>query len=87
MAEVARESGIGAEAAEVYFMILEDLLIAVRVPAFTKSKAPRGLLQFRKDYPQGKLFLLHGGSRRWHESGVEFVPLAEALPDLSGLLV
>jgi uncharacterized protein len=180
MASVARESGIPAKVAESYFTILEDLLIAVRLPAFTRRakrrvvqhpkffffdagvfrairprgpldspeeidgpaletlvlqnlrawndyrglgctlhhwRTPegdevdfvlygepglwaievkrsgrirqedlRGLLRFRQDFPQARAVLLYAGPRRWHESGVEIVPLAEALVDLDGTL-
>lgn len=127
MAGVARESGIGAKAAEDYFTILEDLLIAVRLPAAwndygnlgysisywrtpggeevdfvlygkrgffavevkrsarIRAEDLKGLLQFHRDYPQAKLFLFHAGARRWHESGVEIVPLADALKDFAGI--
>ena len=47
MAGVARESGIGTKAAEDYFTILEDLLIAVRLPAFTK-KTKRRVVMYPK---------------------------------------
>ena len=180
MSTVARESGIAAKMAEGYFTILEDLLLAVRIPPFTKrakrrivahpkffffdagvyrAVRPRGpldspeeaegpaletlvlqqlrawndygnrgysihywrtpegdevdfvlygergmiaievkrsarvrtedlrsLARFRADYPQTRTVLLHAGSRRWHESGVDIVPLAEALVDLDGTL-
>jgi predicted AAA+ superfamily ATPase len=180
MASVARESGIAAKVAEAWFSILEDLLIAVRVPAFTRrakrrvvlhpkfyffdagvfrSIRPRGPLDspdeaggpavetlvlqhlrawndyrrlgytihywrtpegdevdfvlygeaglcaievkhgarvrsedlkalslFRRDYPGARALLLHAGTRRWHESGVDIVPLEEALLDLDGAL-
>jgi uncharacterized protein len=180
MTSVARDSNISAKAAEEYFSILEDLLIAVRIPAFTKKAKRRvvmhpkfflfdagvyravrprgpldsdaeaegpaletlvlhhlrawndygnlgyalhywrtpnghevdfilygkhgfyaievkrssrirsedlsGLLQFKNDYPEAKLFLFHGGTRRWHESGIELVPLTQALPELATIL-
>jgi len=180
MASVAREAGIAAKVAEGYFTILEDLLIAVRLPAFTRRakrrvvqhpklflfdagvfrairprgpldspeevdgpaletlvlqhlrawndyrglgcslhywRTPdgdevdfvlygeaglwaievkrsgrirqedlRGLARFRADYPQARALLLHAGTRRWHESGVDLVPLSEALPDLDRTL-
>jgi predicted AAA+ superfamily ATPase len=179
MAAVARESGIAAKVAESWFTILEDLLIGLRVPAFTKRAKRRvvqhpkfflfdagvfrairprgpldspeeadgpaletlvlqhlrawndyrslgctihywrtpegdevdlvlygepglwaievkrgrireqdfkGLARFRQDYPMARALLLHAGTRRWHESGVEVVPLAEALLDLDATL-
>ena len=46
----------------------------------------RGLARFRQDYPSARTLLLHPGPRRWHESGVDIVPLSEALRDLDGTL-
>src|SRR3989304_4499097 len=43
MAAVARECAVSAKVVEDYFSILEDLLIAVRLPVFTKT-AKRRLL-------------------------------------------
>jgi predicted AAA+ superfamily ATPase len=34
----------------------------------------RGLLRFREEYPEAKAHLLHLGSRRWHDRGIEVVP-------------
>ncbi len=175
MAAVARDSGVAAKVAENYFTILEDLLIAVRIPAFTKRAKRRvvlhpkffffdagvfralrprgpldspeevdgpaietvvlahlrawndyrrlgytihywrtpegdevdfvlhgerglhaievkrstrirpvdlkGLIRFGEDYPKARRLLLHAGNRRWHESGVDVFPLAEALAE------
>ena len=47
--EIAREAGINRKVAENYFSILEDLLIAYRLPVFTK-RAKRRLTQHRKFY-------------------------------------
>ena len=47
--EIAREAGINRKVAESYFTILEDLLIAFRLPVFTK-RAKRRLTQHRKFY-------------------------------------
>ncbi|WP_198262658.1 ATP-binding protein [sulfur-oxidizing endosymbiont of Gigantopelta aegis] len=46
---VARECGLNRKLVESYFIILEDLLLAIRVPVFTK-KAKRRLLQHPKFY-------------------------------------
>ena len=43
MAAVARECSVGAKVVEDYFSILEDLLIAIRLPVFTK-RAKRRML-------------------------------------------
>jgi uncharacterized protein len=49
MAAVARECAVSAKVVEDYFSILEDLLIAVRVPVFTK-RAKRRLIAHPKFY-------------------------------------
>lgn len=49
MAAVAREAGVNAKVVEDYFSILEDLLIAVRVPAFAK-RAKRRVVAHPKFY-------------------------------------
>jgi hypothetical protein len=41
MAAVARECGVNAKVAEDYFSILEDLLVAVRLPPFTRRAKRR----------------------------------------------
>ena len=176
VASVARDCGVAAKVAHDYFSILEDLLVAVRVPVFAKRAKrkltthskffyfdagvfqairPRGPLDppgdilgaaietlflqqlravndahelgygihtwrthagdevdfvlygergliafevqrasnvrredldglrlFREDYPAAKTYLVHLGTRRWHESGVEIVPMNECLASL-----
>lgn len=178
IAGVARESAIAPKLAEAYFSILEDLLIAIRIPPFTKRakrrvvmhpkffyfdagvfravrpKGPldspeeadgpaletlvlahlrawndygghnctisywrtpqgdevdfivygegtftaievkrnvrvregdlRGLMRFREEYPKARTLLLYPGNRRYHEAGVEVMPLTPALYDLDG---
>jgi predicted AAA+ superfamily ATPase len=49
MTDVARDCQIGRRAAESYFKILEDLLIAYRLPVFTK-RAKRHLISHPKFY-------------------------------------
>jgi len=49
VAAVARESAVHAKVAEDYFSILEDLLIAVRLPVFTK-RAKRRIVAHPKFY-------------------------------------
>lgn len=176
MASVARESAVSAKVVEDYFTILEDLLIAVRIPAFSRRAKrrvvahpkfyyfdtgvyrairPRGpldvpdevdgpaletlvlhelraindyqglgyslhywrtaagdeidfilygerglkafevkraqrvrsedlrpLVRFKEDYPQAKTHLLYLGNRRYHEHGVEVVPLEDCIRSL-----
>lgn len=49
MSEVAREADIGRRMAEDYFCALEDLLVGVRIPVFTK-RAKRKLVSHSKFY-------------------------------------
>jgi predicted AAA+ superfamily ATPase len=49
MAAVARESAVSAKVVEDYFSILEDLLIAVRLPVFTR-RAKRRIVTHPKFY-------------------------------------
>jgi len=49
MAAVARESAVGPKVVEDYFGVLEDLLIAVRLPVFTK-RAKRRVVAHPKFY-------------------------------------
>jgi predicted AAA+ superfamily ATPase len=180
MAAVARECAVAAKVVEDYFSILDDLLIAVRLPVFTKRAKrrmvahpkfyyfdagvyqairPRGpldapeqihgaaletlflqqaralndyrdlgyrfsywrtatgdevdfilygerglrafevkmaqtvrpddwraLLRFREDFPEAKTHLVYLGNRRWHERGVEILPMTQCLADLENWL-
>lgn len=180
MASVARECGVSAKLAESHFMLLEDLLLAVRLPVFTRraqrrmtshpkfyyfdpgvfrALRPRGpldveseidgpaletlvltnlravnhahdlgydihywrtavgaevdfvlygergllafevkrsarvgdedlasLRQFQKDYPMSRCLLVHGGSERRHEAGIDIVPAATLLRCLDRVL-
>lgn len=72
---------------EVDFILYGErglLAIEVKRSSRVRHEDLKSLLRFEQDYPKARLFLLHGGTRRWHESGVELVPLKEALPDLEG---
>jgi predicted AAA+ superfamily ATPase len=176
MAAVARECAVSVKVVEDYFSILEDLLIAVRLPVFSKrvkrrliahpkfyyfdagvfqAIRPRGpldapeqihgpaletlflqqvralndykgleyrlhywrtasgdevdfvlygerglrafevkmahnvrpddlrsLLRFRADFPQAKAHLLYLGERRWHDRGIEVLPLLDCVRKL-----
>jgi predicted AAA+ superfamily ATPase len=42
----------------------------------------RGLLRFLEEYPEAKAHLLHLGSRRWHDRGIEVVPFPECVAAL-----
>jgi len=41
---------------------------------------------FRTEFPAAKAFLVHTGIRRWHESGIEIVPVATILAELDAIL-
>ncbi len=180
MAAVARECSISAKVIEDYFSILEDLLIAVRVPVFARrakrrmvahpkfyffdcgvfrAVRPRGpldtaeevdgaaletlflqqlraandygelgyrihywrtavgdevdfvlygerglrafevkrsdrvraedlraLLRFREDFPESRACLLHLGTRRWHDRGIDVVPFLDCVRALEDWL-
>lgn len=45
-----------------------------------------GLRLFRQDYPMARALLLYGGSRRYHDDGVEVVPLTEFFADATRLV-
>jgi len=49
VSEVARDCGLGRVTVENYFSLLEDLLIAVRIPVFTK-RSKRKLISQKKFY-------------------------------------
>jgi hypothetical protein len=46
----------------------------------------RGLLAFKEDYPTSKLFLFYGGTTRYTERGITFVPLRDAISDIKNIL-
>jgi hypothetical protein len=43
----------------------------------------RSLLRFRADFPQAKAHLLYLGQRRWHDRGIEVLPLIDCLKELN----
>jgi len=46
----------------------------------------KALLEFQKDYPTAKLYVLYGGTRREYYDDVTAVPFQELLADLPNLL-
>jgi predicted AAA+ superfamily ATPase len=93
MAAVARECAMSAKVVEDYFSILEDLLIAVRLPVFTK-RAKRRLIAHPKFYyfdagvfqairPRGPL----DAPEQIHGAALEtlFLQQARAFNDYKGL--
>jgi predicted AAA+ superfamily ATPase len=45
-----------------------------------------GLRAFRSDYPMARALVLYGGTRRYHEDGIEVLPVGEALPRIDDLI-
>jgi hypothetical protein len=41
---------------------------------------------FRDEFPAARAYCLHASTRRWHESGIEIMPVAAALTDLDAIL-
>jgi hypothetical protein len=54
----------------------------VKLSDRVRAEDLRGLRRFADDYPEARLHLLHAGKRRWHEQGVEVLPIAECLLEL-----
>ena len=78
-----------ARGEEVDFVLYgEHGLHAIEVKSSSRVRPEdlAGLRLFLSDYPMAKALLFHTGSRRWHESGVEIVPVTDALPQLRKLL-
>jgi predicted AAA+ superfamily ATPase len=77
------------EGDEVDFVLYGErglIAIGVKRSARVGHHDLKSLTSFRQAYPQARTFVFHGGPRRWHESGVDIVPLTEALCDLDGTL-
>ncbi|MEK7466543.1 MAG: ATP-binding protein [Planctomycetota bacterium] len=55
----------------------------VKASERVRSEDFRGLRKFMEDYPGAKACLVHLGSRRWHDRGVDVVPVAECLAELN----
>ncbi len=56
----------------------------VKASSRVRSGDLDGLHEFLKDYPMAKASLVYLGDRRWHESGVDVLPVAGVLRDLEG---
>jgi predicted AAA+ superfamily ATPase len=54
----------------------------VKRSARVRPEDLRGLRRFLGDYPEAKACLVHVGTRRWHESGIDIVPMGECLTAL-----
>ncbi len=74
---------------EVDFVLYgERGLVAIEVKrsARVRQEHLRGLQLFRADYPEAKAYLAYGGTRRYHESGVEILPAQDLLTGLDAIL-
>ena len=74
---------------EVDFVLYgERGLVAIEVKrsARVRQEHLRGLHLFRADYPEAKAYLAYGGTRRYHESGVEIMPAQDLLTGLDAIL-
>ena len=74
---------------EVDFVLYGErgmLAFEVKSSARLRTEDYRGLQRLREDYPSARCYLLYPGTRRWHERGIDVLPLNEALPGLAKLL-
>ena len=60
--------------------------IEVKRASTIDPKDLRGLKAFGEDYPEAKLFLFYGGTRREFIGNIQLIPLEEALPSLPDIL-
>jgi predicted AAA+ superfamily ATPase len=58
----------------------------VKRGARPRSDDLKALRLFRKEFPEAKAFLVHTGTRRWHEGGIDIVPAATVFGELDALL-
>lgn len=74
---------------DVDFVLYGDrglVAIEVKMTETLRGDDLRGLRRFREDDPQARTFLLHTGSQRRHEAGIEILPAGEALRTQDRLL-
>ena len=74
---------------EVDFVLYGPLgLLAMEVKRSTQvqPKQTRALREFKKDYPAAQLFILYGGATPLYMDGIEVLPIASALRNLSRTL-
>lgn len=78
-----------ARGEEVDFVLYgEHGLHAIEVKSSSRIRPEdlASLRLFQRDYPMAKAWLFYAGNRRLHDSGIELIPLTEALPNLTTLL-
>lgn len=63
-------------------------LVAIEVKASARVRASDldGLKLFRLDYPMARARLVYAGTRRYHDSGIEIVPLEDFFGDAQGVI-
>ena len=84
VSDAARETGVNRKTVSGYFRIVEDLLLAFRLPVFTR-RARRRLVSHSKFYffDAG---LFYGGERERQQDGVQVLPIKQALQRLPELM-
>ncbi len=78
-----------ADGNEVDFVLYGEhglLAFEVKRTARVRDEDLRGLRELKRDYPEAQAYLLHGGTRTWHDRGVDIVPAAEMLSRLDAVL-
>lgn len=66
--------------AEVDFVLYgKNGLLAIEVKSSARIRPDdlSGLKLFREDYPEAEAFLIYGGDRRYHDSGIEIIPAVD----------
>lgn len=74
---------------EVDFVLYGEkgiVAIEVKTSAQVRQTDFEGLRLFRKDYPMARAILLYGGNRRYHDGGVDVVPVMEFFADAEVVL-
>lgn len=74
---------------EVDFVLYgEKGLVALEVKASGRVRSGDldGLKLFREDYPMARSFFLYGGTRRYHDSGIDIIPVTEFFADVTKCL-
>lgn len=74
---------------EVDFVLYGEhglLAFEVKRAARVRDEDLAGLLAFRADYPMAQTFLVHSGTQRGHDRGIEIWPMADALKQLHEIL-
>lgn len=62
------------------------LAFEIKLGTNFNSSWVKSLVDFGKDYPEAKLFLIYGGTKTLYYKGVTIMPIDEALKNMGGLL-